>query len=132
MKKIESEGKVYAIYDHIGNPKNEAVWYGKDEDYMQASKMGYDIDREFKTHRHLFRPRTIPHTQEVMVVVSGCLEATIYDENKNLLDKCLLYNGSIIVLYSGYHGFRTMCDNTVFYEIKHGNFVGVEKDKEYL
>ena len=132
MKKIESKGKLYAIYDHMWNPKNEVVWYGEKEDYIQAAKMGYDIDREFKTHRHLFRPRTIPYTQEAIVVVNGCLEASIYNENKTLLDKCLLYNGSIIVLYRGYHGYRVMCDNTIFYEIKHGDFVGVEKDKEYL
>lgn len=132
MKKVISKDKVYAIYDHIGNPKNEVVWYGEKEDYIQASKMGFDIDREFRTHKHIPRPRELPQTQEVMVVMSGCLEAKIYDEDKNLLDTCLLYNGSILIVYRGYHGYRTMADNTVFYEIKHGQFVGVKEDKVYL
>jgi len=132
MKKVSLKDKVYAIYDHVDNPKNEVTWYGEKEDYLQASKMGFDVDREFRTHKHIPRPREIPYTQEAIVVISGVLEAKVYDDNKNILSTFLLYNGSIGIFYHGYHGFKSMADNTVFYEIKHGQFVGVKEDKVYL
>ena len=131
MKKVSSKGKIYAIYDHIGNLKEETVWYSRDDDFLQAAKMGYDKDKEFKTHIHIPRPREIPKTQEAIVVVSGCLEASIYDYDKELISRFLLYNGSIGVFFHGFHGYRVMCDNTIFYEIKHGQFVGVKEDKVF-
>jgi len=132
VKVIKSDNKVYAIYDHIGNLKNEAVWYGEEKDFLQASKMAYDMDKLFRVHRHKIRPREIPKTQEAIVVISGCLEATVYDNDKKMLGSFLLYDGSMGLFLDGFHGFKVMCDDTTFYEIKHGTFVGVEADKEFL
>ena len=131
MKKVSSNNKVYAIYDHIGNLKNEVMWYGEPEDFLQAAKMGYDVDKTFRTHRHVPRKRTIPKTQEAFIVVAGCLEVSIYDDNKKHISDILLYNGSICILYAGFHGARVMCNGTVFYEVKHGQFTSVKEDKEF-
>lgn len=132
MKKISSNGKVYALYDHIGKPNQETVWYTQDDDYLQVAKMGYNMDKEFEPHIHIPRPREIPKTQEAMVVVSGCLEATIYDYDKRNLGNFLMYGGSIGIFLHGFHGYRVMSDDTIFYEIKHGQFVSVKEDKAYL
>jgi hypothetical protein len=45
-------------------------------------------------------------------------------------DRAILKAGDFIMLYDGGHGFKVLQDNTVFIEVKNGQFVTVEQDKD--
>ncbi len=132
MKEITSDNKVYAIVDNINSLEDGVTWYGKESDYIQVCRQNFDTGKKFATHRHIDRPREIPKTQEVLIVINGGLSVTIYDNDKNLIDTQVITPAGVIIFYDGYHGFEALSPTTVFYEVKHGQFVGVEQDKELL
>jgi len=82
-------------------------------------------------HIHKVRERLTPHkTLEFLYIVSGELEVTFYTLEKLEFDKYILEEGGFVMLYDGGHGFRVLQDNTVFIEVKNGQYKSVELDKE--
>jgi hypothetical protein len=94
--------------------------------------MSFGLGKTFKPHAHLQRVRKITQTQEAMVVISGALKCDIYDWGDKKVDWFILKPGDLGLFFDGGHGCTVEEDNTVFYEIKHGPFVSVEKDKRFL
>lgn len=130
MKEIRHNDKLYAIIDDISTLKDGVTWYGGDEDYLQVCRQNFDKGKVFKTHKHKERPREIPKTQEAIIVINGFLKVWVYDNDKNLIAEDIISPAGVGIFYDGFHGFETLSPLTVFYEIKHGQFVGVEQDKE--
>jgi len=131
LKEITSNNKLYAIYDNLADVKNGALWYGDKEQPLQACRQAFNSGKEFRIHRHIERPRTINKTQEGLVVVSGGICVSVFDNNKLFLEEAYILRGGIIILYDGFHNLKVVLENTIFYEFKPGQFVGVEQDKEF-
>lgn len=132
MRKIEKNGKLYAIYEGLDSVGKGFNWHSKDTDAMQVASMSHDKGKVVKPHLHKIRPRSVEHTQECVVLVKGKIGFSFYDHNKDFLDKVILNPGDAVTIFSGYHGMEVLEDNSVYYEIKNGPFTGNEVDKEFL
>ena len=132
MVEIVKNGVLYAIFDQIETTKPGSTWYGSPDEFIQVSKVRQIEGKQYDAHRHKVHERIVKQTQEVIIVIRGSLKAFIYDDSGEMLQDVLLSPHDILILYRGYHFLVVREDDTVFYEIKSGQFMSVEKDKEYL
>ena len=146
MTEVRYDGQLYAVHDTIesiqsvkstveipitGNQEN-TKWYGDDKEAVQASRMCYNKDKTFLTHKHLLRPRLNNYTQECFIIYKGSIEIRIFSTDKKSISTLVAKAGNIIILYRGYHSVTVLEDNSVFFEIKNGPFTTMKEDKEYF
>ena len=94
---------------------------------MSARKLTSEIF--VPPHKHLPVIRNTEGTQEIWILLSGSILATIYDLDNEFLDEIKLTEGDAIVLHRGGHSLKSLDDDTIFYEIKNGPYKGIENDK---
>lgn len=90
--------------------------------YMNRPK-GYVIP----PHVHNVVPREVTLTQEVLFIKSGKVRVDFYDDSKVYLESRVLFDGDVILLASGGHGFE-MLEQSEMIEVKQGPYCG-EEDK---
>ncbi len=80
--------------------------------------------------RHVHKPleRHIKGMNEVLIVRSGHCQIEVYDEQKSLVAVRDLYQGDVVLMVAGGHGFQIK-EDTVLLEIKQGPYLGAD-DKE--
>ena len=88
--------------------------------YMKRPK-GYIIE----PHIHNIVYRQVSLTKEVLFIKSGKVRVDFYDDEKNYFESRILFNGDIILLASGGHGFE-MLEPSEMIEVKQGPFMGDE------
>jgi mannose-6-phosphate isomerase-like protein (cupin superfamily) len=80
---------------------------------------------------HLHRKhegRTVPSTQEFLLVVSGRMEVDFYDESAQCFQTETVLPGEAVLQVRGGHGFR-FPEATRLIEVKQGPYLGKDKDK---
>jgi len=74
-------------------------------------------------------------TAETMIIVRGQLKLTIYDDDKNILEECVLNPSAGRYGYhlpkGVWHGVEVLAPNTVMFEVKKRPFTPLA-DKEIL
>lgn len=103
-----------------------------DHDYQQVGIWGYDRGQKLAPHIHLFAPRKVLRTQEIVFVREGRIRVDIYTEKKQYFKSIELEAEDAIILLFGGHGYEILDDNTKVLEIKNGPYVGANKDRERL
>lgn len=101
-------------------------------EFIQLSTQVLGKGKEVKAHSHLNIKRNSNITQEVWLVFSGKIEASIFDLNKKIIKKVILQRGDCLILFRGGHGFKNLSKKTIFYEIKTGPYYGKNKDTEEI
>ena len=118
---------------HIIHGKKDFLgpMYGlsSEDQYLQALCFMFPKDKEVFAHKHLEIDRVGGITQEAIIVVEGLLEATYYDLDGSQIKKIILKENDCTVTFRGGHSFKSLTENTKFYEIKNGPYQGNEKDK---
>jgi hypothetical protein len=76
---------------------------------------------------HVHNPvaREVQYTKEVLFIKSGKVRVDFYDENQNYLESHILYQGDVILLAFGGHGFE-MLEPSEMIEVKQGPYAGDE------
>ena len=120
---------ILMAYKISTNIPEELCAYSNDEDYLQLLSWNYHSGKKLQPHKHLNLPRTCNWTQEAVIVLQGSISASIFDNEKTLLDKVIVRSGECIVLLLGYHGYDILNDNTKVLELKNGPYAGAEKDR---
>ena len=92
--------------------------YSQQLGYMNRPA-GYVI----KPHIHNIIQREIQNTNEVLLVKSGSLRVDFYSQDRHYLESRILYQGDVILLILGGHGFE-MIEPTELIEIKQGPYSG--------
>lgn len=95
---------------------------------QQMAYMHHPTDKRIDAHVHNEVHRNIFITQEVLIIKKGILRVDFYGENKDYVGSKKLYQGDIIMLVSGGHGFQVE-EEIQMVEIKQGPYSG-ELDKE--
>ena len=90
--------------------------------YMHRAK-GYVI----APHVHNLVPRTVELTQEVLIIQKGKVRVDYYDNEQSYLESRVAYEGDILFLGYGGHGFKMLEDSEIV-EVKQGPYCGT-KDK---
>lgn len=104
---------------------------GADE-ILQASLLRLPQGRTIAPHQHLLQFRNTQGTCEAWVVVSGRLQAQVFDIDHDLVTTVELSAGDCMVLYRGGHSFSVMSEDAVVYEIKNGPYRGAAADAEKI
>ncbi len=77
---------------------------------------------EMPIHRHLH-----PEKKETFVLLEGALEVLKYDDNKNIVERCLMSHesGNIVceIMPDEWHSFHVLRPNTLILEIKRGPYI---------
>jgi len=102
------------------------------EEILQASLLRLPHGKTIVPHKHLPQLRNTQGTCEAWVVVSGQLQAQVFDIDNSLVTKIELSAGNCMVLYRGGHNFSVMSEDAVVYEIKNGPYYGAKFDSEKI
>src|SRR3989338_2666397 len=100
------------------------------ESKQQIGFIVYPKNGVIKRHRHRHHERRIFGMSEVLVVRSGHSQIDVYDDKNNLIATRDLYEGDIVLILEGGHGFSIL-EDAIFIEIKQGPYLGVN-DKEFF
>jgi len=95
---------------------------------LQAGYVVCPTGQEIQRHVHRPIKRSIVGTCEVLVVRKGHCEIDIYNDGRELVATRNLYEGDIMIMVGGGHGFR-MLEDTVLFEVKQGPYTNLD-DKE--
>lgn len=130
-ERIEYDGEIIAIIVRCGS-QAEGVNFFSPPDFSQqlgliCRSKGYTI----KPHIHKIVPREVRVTQEVLHILSGKIEITLYNKNKENIKSVELSGGDTILLAAGGHGIKFIEDGKIL-EVKQGPYSGVGGDKEHF
>lgn len=105
-------------------------FFSKDEEFVQVGVWGhYENGKYLQNHVHNKVERVAKRTYEMIYLISGSLEADIYDLEKNFVEKLEIRAGEILILLESGHGYTITSEDTTVLEAKNGPFLGVEADK---
>jgi hypothetical protein len=102
------------------------------EEILQVSLLRLPQTKTIVPHKHLPQFRSTQGTCEAWVVVSGHLQAQVFDVDNSLVTTIELSASDCMVLYRGGHNFSVMSKDAVVYEIKNGPYYGAEFDSEKI
>ena len=131
MKDIKYGDFFVATTGNISEIQQGKTFSTNPADPLQYGLFKLPLGEILQRHIHKSRPRLTPHkTMEFLYIVSGKMKVTFYTLEK--LEFCyrVLSTGDFIMLFDGGHGFEVLQKDTVFIEVKSGQFVDTETDKE--
>lgn len=102
------------------------------EEILQASLLRLSQGRTIAPHKHLLQFRNTQGTCEAWIVISGQLQAQVFDVDDSVADTVNLSAGDCMVLYRGGHNFTVKSEDAVIYEIKNGPYYGAVFDSEKI
>jgi mannose-6-phosphate isomerase-like protein (cupin superfamily) len=102
------------------------------EEILQVSFLKLPQSKTIQPHRHLPVVRTTHGTNEAWIVISGTLQAQVFDIDASVVDTVVLGAGDCMVLYRGGHNFTALTDDALVYEIKNGPYYGSAVDSERI
>ena len=131
MYQIRHNGMLIASGGNVDDIEEGSHFYGDGSEMLQWGTMLYNKGKILQPHIHKQINRQYKHpTQEFMYIISGSVRATFYSHKKKVISSRVLDAGDFVCLYSGGHGFEILENGTKIIEVKHGPFMGTEKDKE--
>ena len=131
LREVRSNGTLLARVGNIFEAPDGVTFYSKPEDILQYGACVHKAQTELKPHVHLKRARVSFHrTYEFMYVVCGRMECTLFNDVKKPVATIMLVQGDWIAMHDGGHGFKVLSDCTRFIEVKNGQFLSTEQDKE--
>lgn len=106
--------------------KNDGIeFFTNQNDSQQLGYMTRDKGHEIIPHRHKIVERKVEVTQEVLFIKSGKVRVDFYNNKEEYLKSRILYQGDIILLIDGGHGFF-MLEKSEIIEVKQGPYCGNE------
>lgn len=128
IETIEKDGEMFAFIVRKNVEIKGKEFPSKNEDLIQVGFMNLKKGEKILPHFHKSYERKIERTSEVLYILDGKIKASIYKDKKKVAD-VVIEKGDLIVLLSGGHGFDIL-EDTKFFEVKQGPFIGTDNDKE--
>ncbi|MGC1402267.1 MAG: hypothetical protein WA974_04990 [Thermodesulfobacteriota bacterium] len=129
-EKIQADGKPIAIIVRKEFNQPGVHFFSPFEFSQQLGILVHPSGHEVKAHVHNLIARDVRVTQEVLHVIEGKVEITLFAENKKYITSRLLSKGDTILLAYGGHGIKILEPSKIL-EVKQGPYVGME-DKEFF
>lgn len=129
MKEIIENGKILARHILKEDIKEGLNFFSEDKEYIQAGIWNYQKEKELLAHIHNKVERKVDKTYEVLYIISGKLEATIYNLEGIKIEVLEVNAGEILILLESGHGYRILEDNTKVLEVKNGPYLGADIDR---
>ena len=133
MYEVKKDGKVIARHIKPEDIKTGLNFFSQDEEYIQVGVWGnYEGGKQLGAHIHNTVERTIDRTYEVLYVMSGAINAQIFDMNEQPIEQVTVKQGEILVLLECGHGYTILEDGTNVLEVKNGPYLGAEVDRRRI
>ncbi len=97
---------------------------------QQVGFIVYPSGGEVKRHMHLDIERNLRGTSEVLIVKRGHCLMDVYNQEKQLVVTRELFEGDLMLMVGGGHGFR-MLEDTILLEVKQGPYLEVEEKEHF-
>ncbi len=128
-----SEGLLAIIVrKKYGEDRKGATFFTDAKQPLQVAFIRHEVGTVVPAHKHILNPRRIEQTQEVLFVVEGAYELTLYTSDGRFVSKGVLEKGDLVHLVSGGHQLVALYSWAACYEVKTGPYYGRERDKESL
>lgn len=129
MKVIEKDGVILAKHIRPQDWKEGLNFFSSDEDFIQVGAWSYEGGKELLRHIHNEVERKVTRTCECLYIISGRIQASIYDSQENFVESFEAEVGDIVVLLDSGHGYSILEDGTKVLEVKNGPYLGAETDR---
>lgn len=127
---IEHEGEIFGYVLRKGYDVDGLSFLNPACDQLQLGIMKYNRGHSIVPHVHMEQRRVVYGTPEVLLLRSGSLLVTFYNGLKESVGELKLYEGDIVLLLSGGHGFEILENSTTIVEVKQGPYLdGKDKTK---
>ena len=130
VERIQAGGKPIAIIVRKAFQEKGVHFFSPFEFSQQLGIIVHPPGHSISPHIHKVIARDVRVTQEVLHIIEGSLEITLYDEDKHYLTSHILNQGDTILLAYGGHGIKILTPSKIL-EVKQGPYAGVE-DKEFF
>lgn len=130
IEKIQADDKPIAIIVRDGFSQPGVNFFSPFEFSQQLGLLVHPSGHEIKPHVHNLIARDVRVTQEVLYVIYGKIEISLYRENKEFLLSRILNQGDTVLLAYGGHGIKIL-EPSKLLEVKQGPYAGME-DKEFF
>ena len=122
IENIVHKKKLYALIVRKKFRKKKGVnFFTSKEATQQFGYMKHKKDHLIMPHQHNKRLTRILTTTEVIVLLKGILRVDFYNEKKKYLFSKKIYDGDLIMLTNGGHGFKVLKDVEMI-EVKQGPY----------
>jgi hypothetical protein len=130
LEHISWEGKPLAYIIRAEMSPEKTTFLTPSEFKQQVGFVVYSAGGEIQRHVHRPLERHLVGTSEVLIVRRGRCEIDIYNNERELVATRELWQGDIMLMVDGGHGFR-MIEDTVFIEIKQGPYTGLDEKERF-
>ena len=127
IEKIIHNGNLLSIIIRANFKKSGITFFTPLDFSQQLGYMSHPKGKIIEPHIHNVVKREIHYTKEVLIIKKGKLKVNFYSEDKNFIESKFLYEGDVILLAEGGHGFEVIEDIEMI-EVKQGPYCG-EADK---
>ncbi len=131
-EKIMHSQEILALILRDSDWQEGLNFLSQSSDYQQVGTWWYNAGKKLNAHIHLPEQRVVLYTQEVLFIKKGAVRAYIYSQDETLVHTADLFEGDVIVLLRGGHGYRILQDGTKVLEVKNGPYVGADKDRRVI
>jgi cupin fold WbuC family metalloprotein len=121
MKVRDNSGNIVALIFDINNYNDEKSFLTDDEDEIQLGIFNLEKNNEILRHRHPQQLRNISKTSEVIILLSGQLEVSLFNFENKLIKTIKLDEGKIIIFVQGGHSLKIL-ETSKFIEVKQGPY----------
>lgn len=129
MREIIKDKQILARHILKEDIKEGLSFFSQDSEFIQVGSWNYNKDKKLMEHIHNEVERKIYRTQEVLYIINGSIEASIYDLEENFVENLVIREGEILILLNSGHGYTILENNTKVLEIKNGPYLGAEVDR---
>lgn len=126
-EEIRYEGEMYALVVRKNFSGKGLTFFTPDEFSQQLAFMNHPKGHIIDPHIHNEVKREVSYTQEVLFIRKGILRVVFFNENKEPFLERELYEGDVLLLVKGGHGFE-MLEECEIFEVKQGPYAG-DSDK---
>ena len=122
IENIIHKKKLYALIVRKKFRKKKGInFFTSKEATQQFGYMKHKKNHLIMPHQHNKRLTKILITTEVIVLLKGILRVDFYNEKKKYLFSKKIYDGDLIMLTNGGHGFKVLKDIEMI-EVKQGPY----------
>lgn len=133
MYEIKKDGAVLARWIKADDFQSGLNFFSAAADYIQVGVWkDYEKDKKLQAHIHNTVEKKAARTHEVLYVINGCIEASIYDLDAVYVETLEVHQGEILVLLECGHGYIIREEGTTVLEVKNGPYPGADIDRRRI
>lgn len=122
ITEIKSGGEVFAVIVNLESIQEGTFPVTDPRGSIQLLLMKRKCGHVVAKHTHKKITKTTQQPQEAIVVIKGAIEASIFDEKGDLIEKRSITAGQCLLIIQGGHEVRII-EDALMYAFKDGPFV---------